>query len=264
MDPECQRTRIDKPRYQGIRWTCSTYFTRNEWEFEFMKSGAQFHEGIASSWTDGYRSGGFRKRLRVFRDIIKTSVAGGSTWLDLGCGSGVLTAEILACRPDAVIAVDGAPTMLRLAKDTIGKHPGSESVDWHLSDVGHLPFVESGKVDGVLCSSVIEYLSHPDEAVLEMRRVLKKGGRLLISVPITSAAVRRSQKVARRAAGLIGVDLFPYLGVSRFDIPRDGAASFFEPHGFRVLRELHFDPIIPPSIQRIVDPSLLVVVCEAR
>lgn len=228
-----------------------------------MSAGAQFHEGIAKEWTQGYQSGGFRKRLELFRSLIRASVQPGSSWLDLGCGSGVLTQEILKCDPSKVIAVDGAPTMLEHAQASMaGSFLGSR-VSWHLSDVSSLPFVASGSLDGVLCSSVIEYLPDPAPSLKEMRRVLRPGGRLLISVPISSSFVRRVQTAARRIGKFAGKDLYSYLNVSLFEIRRDKASTLLVPAGFRCLTQQHFDPIVPVALHGILHPSLLVVSAEA-
>lgn len=47
---------------------------------------------------------------------------------------------------------------------------------------GQLPFA-SDSFDVVVCTQVLEYVSRPQEAVDEIRRVLKAGGSLLLSVP---------------------------------------------------------------------------------
>lgn len=228
-----------------------------------MSAGAQFHEHIANTWTQGYQAGSFLKRLQLFRDLIQSSVSAGSAWLDLGCGSGVLTQEILGCNPASVIAVDGAPSMLEQAKAEVSKTKDASKVSWHLSDVSSLPFLKPGQLDGVLCSSVIEYLPDPTESIREMRRVLRPGGRLLISVPISSSFVRRTQKTARSIGKLMGKDMYPYLEVSQFEIRKDGANRLLEPLGFNCLVERRFDPFIPELLHGICDPSLLVVVAEA-
>lgn len=228
-----------------------------------MSAGAQFHEGIANTWTQGYRSGSFLRRLQLFQGLIRSSVAAGSSWLDLGCGSGVLTQEILQSRPKRIIAVDGSPSMLEHAKASLGQSVSGTRIDWHLADVSALPFIDSECLDGVLCSSVIEYLSNPSDSLKEMRRTLRPGGLLLLSAPISSSFVRRAQKVARACGRLTGKDLYRYLEVSRFDIPKWGAAALLAPHGFRVVEQHHFDPVLPPVAHWIFDPALVVVAAVA-
>jgi SAM-dependent methyltransferase len=50
------------------------------------------------------------------------------------------------------------------------------------ASAGQLPFA-SDSFDVVVCTQVLEYVPRPQEAVDEMRRVLKAGGSLLLSVP---------------------------------------------------------------------------------
>jgi SAM-dependent methyltransferase len=40
-------------------------------------------------------------------------------------------------------------------------------------------------VDAVVCTQVLEHVAEPVEALVEMRRVLKPGGRLIVTVPLT-------------------------------------------------------------------------------
>src|SRR5207302_5626954 len=61
-----------------------------------LPSGARFHEEIAAAWTAGYARGGFARRLHFFQPILARHVRPGDSWVDLGCGSGVLTKELLA------------------------------------------------------------------------------------------------------------------------------------------------------------------------
>ncbi|MBI1974866.1 MAG: class I SAM-dependent methyltransferase [Parcubacteria group bacterium] len=51
-----------------------------------------------------------------------------------------------------------------------------------VADVYHLPF-NDGAADAVVAENLLEHLEKPEMAVHEMRRVLKQGGLLYISVP---------------------------------------------------------------------------------
>lgn len=228
-----------------------------------MSRGAQFHEGIASTWTQGYHSGSFLRRLQLFRGLIHGSVQAGSDWMDLGCGSGVLTQVILERQPGRIIAIDGSRSMLEQAKATLGNGLSETRIDWHLADVCNLPFIDSGCLDGVLCSSVIEYLEDPGESIKEMRRALRQGGRLLLSVPISTSFVRRAQQAIRTIGRLAAKDFYPYLEVSRFDIPIGSAGALLKPYGFQVLEQHRFDPVLPVAFQGVLDPALLVIVAAA-
>ena len=43
--------------------------------------------------------------------------------------------------------------------------------------------ISSGSVDAVICRSVLEHVEDPKKAVSELRRILKKGGKLYVTVP---------------------------------------------------------------------------------
>lgn len=58
-----------------------------------------------------------------------------------------------------------------------------QSVDV-FGDGNRLPFQEAS-LDTVLCTEVLEHLPHPEAAVREMARVLRPGGRLLLTVPFS-------------------------------------------------------------------------------
>jgi SAM-dependent methyltransferase len=53
------------------------------------------------------------------------------------------------------------------------------------ADVRHVP-VRSGSVGGVICQSVLNYLSDPQTAVDELHRVLRPGGRAYVTLTATS------------------------------------------------------------------------------
>jgi SAM-dependent methyltransferase len=52
-----------------------------------------------------------------------------------------------------------------------------------LGDICHLP-VKSNSVDLVVCTEVLEHVFDTDKALVELNRVLKDGGRLVLSTPL--------------------------------------------------------------------------------
>lgn len=104
--------------------------------------------------------------------------------LDVGCGAGRDCACLLGKGKD-VYGVDASPEMLAEAK-ALFKRKGHSS-DGRLFQ-GALPDLSQfsdGEFDGLLCSAVLMHL--PEEAIFDavysLRRVLRPGGVLLISVP---------------------------------------------------------------------------------
>jgi ubiquinone/menaquinone biosynthesis C-methylase UbiE len=222
-----------------------------------LPSGARFHEEIAAGWTAGYARSGFARRLHFFRPILARHVRPGDSWVDLGCGSGVLTKELLVLGA-SVVAVDGSPRMLLHAREQMGsEHAGR--VSWVESDVQSISSLKSGAFDDVLCSSVVEYLDRPDALLKEVARILSPGGVLVISLPPTLSVVRVLQKGIRAFMTMFGKDKFTYLSVSRLEISPRAIDRLFQEAGFSLIRSTRFDPVLPRALLRIVRPSLLVV-----
>jgi SAM-dependent methyltransferase len=96
--------------------------------------------------------------------------------LDAGCGSGPLS-EALRARGAVVTGFDSSPVMVELARERLG-----EGADLQVADLSlPLPFAD-GTFDDVVVSLVLHYLQDWKAPLAELRRVLKPGGRLLLSV----------------------------------------------------------------------------------
>src|SRR5689334_23228761 len=96
--------------------------------------------------------------------------------LDAGCGSGPLFAA-LRDRGAIVTGFDKSAKMLEIARRRLG-----DGADLLVADIGSpLPFPD-GAFDDVIASLVLHYLQDWTAPLAELRRVLKPGGRLIMSV----------------------------------------------------------------------------------
>jgi len=96
--------------------------------------------------------------------------------LDAGCGSGPLTAALRA-KGAVVSGFDASAAMVDLARRRLG-----DDADVNVATLGApLPFADA-EFDDVVASLVLHYLEDWAGALSELRRVLKPGGRLLVSV----------------------------------------------------------------------------------
>ncbi|MEU6727134.1 class I SAM-dependent methyltransferase [Nonomuraea wenchangensis] len=96
--------------------------------------------------------------------------------LDAGCGAGPLFAALRE-RGAVVTGVDASAGMLELARRRLGADADLRVVDL----AGSLPFPDD-TFDDVIASLVLHYLEDWGPTLTEIRRVLKPGGRLLVSV----------------------------------------------------------------------------------
>ncbi|MER6008041.1 class I SAM-dependent methyltransferase [Nonomuraea angiospora] len=96
--------------------------------------------------------------------------------LDAGCGSGPLFAA-LRDRGAIVTGIDASAGMLEQARQRLGA-----DADLQVADLaGPLPFPDEA-FDDITASLVLHYLEDWGPTLAELRRVLKLGGRLLVSV----------------------------------------------------------------------------------
>jgi len=96
--------------------------------------------------------------------------------LDAGCGAGPLLAA-LRDRGAIVTGVDSSARMLELARRRLGA-----DASLHVADLRDpLPFPD-GAFDDVVASLVLHYLKDWEPTLAEFRRVLRPGGRLIVSV----------------------------------------------------------------------------------
>lgn len=225
-----------------------------------ISKGVEFHEGIADTWSVGYERRGFGSRLELFGSILDRRVKPTERWLDLGCGSGVLTRELLA-RGAEVVAIDGSAAMLDQARRFLNASGHSGAV-LRRGDVQDLSWAADGAFEGILCSSVIEYLEDPGALGREAARVLRDGGLLIASVPPPGSLMRQSQKLVRKLFRRMGREKFAYLEVSRIEMSVKRLQSWLSAAGLNLERITPFDPVVPALLLKFLKPSLLI--CEAR
>ena len=98
------------------------------------------------------------------------SVCSGQRVLDVGCGTGALTSELVArLGPTAVAAVDPSEPFVAATRE---RHPG---VDVRRSPAEHLPFPNAA-FDAALAQLVVHFMKDPVQGLAEMRRVTRRDG----------------------------------------------------------------------------------------
>ncbi len=113
----------------------------------------------------------FHRRLALCRSYV----AAGDRVLDYGCGMGALLAETVSHCGAAGVGYDVSETAIRLARKLYPE------VDWR---EGSAPLPEpDGSFSVVLCSEVIEHVFDTDEMFTEFARLLRPGGKLLLTTP---------------------------------------------------------------------------------
>ena len=94
----------------------------------------------------------------------------GQRALDVGCGPGALTSELVGrLGADAVAAADPSEPFVQAARE---RHPGVEVA---LAGAEDLPF-DDGGFDVAFAQLVVHFMSDPVAGLAEMRRVTRDGG----------------------------------------------------------------------------------------
>lgn len=175
--------------------------------------------------------------------VALASLRPGEVVLDLGSGAGfdVFLAARAVGPGGRVIGVDMTPEMLAKARDLAARH-GYANVEFRQGDIEALP-VENDSVDAVISNCVINLATDKTRTFREAYRVLKPGGRILVSdlvllgpLPeavrgdldayaacVAGALPREDYLAAIAAAGFQQVSV---LGESTYDPGVTGAAAF--------------------------------------
>ena len=165
-----------------------------------MSGRERFYDTIAGDFDRIMNRYDLERRLAVmFDDLLGGEDLRGRRLLDAGSGTGFFSAAA-AKRGAEVIAVDIGPMLLAEAR---GK--GVERVV--ASDVGMLAFRDA-TFDVVISSECIEHTPSPRRSVLELARVLRPGGTLVLTCP------NRAWRWSCTLANAVGIR--PYLGLENW------------------------------------------------
>ncbi len=166
--------------------------------------------------------------------IALASLKEGETVLDLGSGAGFDC--FLAAREvgpaGRIIGVDMTPEMIEKARENARKG-GYDNVEFRLGEIEHLPAAD-GSVDAVISNCVINLSTAKESVFAEAYRVLKPGGRVMISDLV----------LLRELPEAVAGSLAAYAGCIAGAVRKDDYIHLVEKAGFqdvRVVEESRFD-----------------------
>ena len=198
-------------------------------------SRANDYDNFAEAYTAANETGFWNAHYERPAILALAGDVTGRRILDAGCGSGPLFAA-LRDRGAVVTGIDKSAAMLELARRRLG-----DGADLQVADLGSpLPF-GNGAFDDAVASLVLHYLQDWDPVLGELRRVLRPGGRLIVSIdhPFAVQAVDLAAgREARYLATYRRTEEWTLQGRScsmRFwHRPLHATASAFTANGFRV------------------------------
>ena len=143
---------------------------------QLTKTGIKRAFTAASSTYDGAAALQRRVGLELLKTIDAKLLTG--TLLDIGCGTGFLTAELLVqFNHDTTIALDIAWTMLQSTQQKLALH---QHVHYVCADAEQLPFAEQC-LDGVFSNLALQWCSDLDAVFTGIKRALIPGKPLVFS-----------------------------------------------------------------------------------
>jgi SAM-dependent methyltransferase/GNAT superfamily N-acetyltransferase len=148
-----------------------------------MRTGTEVWEEVASSWE--HERGAVA--VRAYSDAVNGALL--ERWLPTRIGTVLKTdlfdeatadglVGLLLARAERVVGIDVAPSIVKAAGV---RNPGLEAA---VADVQELPF-DDGSIDVVVSNSTLDHfasLAEIDRALLELARVLRPGGLLIVTL----------------------------------------------------------------------------------
>jgi SAM-dependent methyltransferase len=99
-------------------------------------------------------------------------LSGGLQWIDICCGSGVVTEAIVEhCQPACVTGIDASPEQIEFARH----RRAQPNVTFQTGDAMELPFADSS-FDVAVCGLGLNYIPNPARGLREFRRVVRPEG----------------------------------------------------------------------------------------
>lgn len=141
-----------------------------------MNGSLQYFETVAGEW-DEIRKDLFPDDLRC-TVACAAALAPGVVAADLGAGTGFLTEELLG-RGAHVIAIDQSEAMLETLQGKLGPAAG-ERLEVRAGSAEALPLADES-VDRVVANMFLHHVEDPAATIREAARVLRPGGRIVIS-----------------------------------------------------------------------------------
>ena len=190
-----------------------------------------------------------RKEWKVYESLLFNKIADnldkGNTVLEVACGTGRVTLEI-SKQANKVYAIDISSQMIDVARKNI-KEKEINNIELSVEDAYNLPF-DNEMFDTVICINSLHNMIYPENALSEIKRVLKPEGRFISTV--TGIGSRKFKIIMSIFKLLTNFPVFHKLNLEEF-------ADMLSKAGFSILKKemiKHPEDVMP----------LLYIVAEGR
>jgi len=105
--------------------------------------------------------------------------------LDVGCGTGNVLIKLSSNEELSLYGLDISENMIGIAKKNLGN-----KAELKVGDSEYMPW-EDNFFDVIVCNASFHHYPNPEKVLLEMRRVLKSKGTLIIGDPTAPVIIRQ-------------------------------------------------------------------------
>lgn len=122
----------------------------------------------------------FLRAIDEYMDAL--ALTGPETILDLGCGTGV-AARVIARRPELtgpITAVDVSEGLVARSRHLAEAEGLGHRIGFHVGDAHKLAGFADGTFDVVVMHTLVSHVAEPATVLAEARRLLRRGGRLVV------------------------------------------------------------------------------------
>ena len=137
-------------------------------------SSKDYFDRVAQDWDD-MRENFFSDEVRMTA-LSTAAVQKGKIAADIGAGTGFISESLIRAGLQ-VIAVDQSEAILKEMKR---KFAGIETIDYRVGQAQNLP-ISDATVDYAFANMCLHHVESPPKAIAEMVRILKPGGKLVIT-----------------------------------------------------------------------------------
>ena len=132
-------------------------------------------EGVIARWYA--KNGGRISEQKLLAKKIRNILPTGSSILEVAPGPGYLAIELATFKNYKVTALEISKTFIEIAQENAKK--ADVEVDFRHGNASDMPFVDK-TFDFIICVAAFKNFTEPVEAIREMYRVLKPGGKACI------------------------------------------------------------------------------------
>ena len=147
-----------------------------------------------------------QKNMEAYRrsaQLVADKVSEGASILELAPGPGYLSIELAKMGNYHIVGLDISPTFVEIAQAKARE--AAVDIDFRQGNASHMPLADD-LFDFLVCSAAFKNFSEPVQAINEMFRVLKPGGKALIIDLRPDASIEEIETHIRKDMALTGIN----------------------------------------------------------